>query len=294
MLNSLCINALFIMRLGLNLGLLALLSYYVTYTLLTWQYPISTNAQAQTNNDAPTNLSARATSTTYLDVVPLTHAQLFGQTSVTNKPVVDTTPQNLPTTSLNLTLRGVVYHEDPNLSLAMIQIANKTTKKYRVGEFVQPQVKLHAIHSRKVVLFRHGQYETLLLKGDDTRQQSQINNTPLKPSNPITSDKTPEQLLKRYQQQLRSSPQSLLRLARVKPMKKNGRFIGYRLRPNHDEAVFQTFGLQSGDILTAVNGIKLDSPLKGLSVIQQLANTKQLNLELRRNGQTLDLSFSLE
>jgi general secretion pathway protein C len=81
---------------------------------------------------------------------------------------------------------------------------------------------------------------------------------------------------------------------RISAVKRGGRFIGYRIKPGKDATLLSRFNLQSGDILTAVNGVKLDSPLKGLGLIQQLATANQVDLEVLRNGRVVSLSFFIE
>ena len=85
-----------------------------------------------------------------------------------------------------------------------------------------------------------------------------------------------------------------MNLVRAAPVNENGQFIGYRISPGQDRALFNKFGLQNGDVVTAVNGITLDNPLKGFKVLEQVANATQLNLQVKRRGEVMDLQFYIE
>jgi general secretion pathway protein C len=86
----------------------------------------------------------------------------------------------------------------------------------------------------------------------------------------------------------------LAQLARIQPAYDEGKLIGYRLDAGKDKTLLSHFNLQVGDILTTVNDVELDSPLKGLSLIQQLSEADQLNLTVLRNGRTHSQSFNIK
>ena len=159
------------------------------------------------------------------------------------------------------------------------------------GNFPLPAgAVLHKIYEKYVVLSRNGRYESLRFDESDSSKNT-FNSHPQ--SNEV-SQETPSQLLGQFQQQLRTKPESLMRLVRIYPVKESESFIGYRLKPGHDKNIMSQFGLESGDIVTAVNDVTLDSPLKGLGLIQQLATADRIDLQVLRDGQSLSLSFAID
>lgn len=268
--------------LGINTILVVLLSYIVTLQGLNFFLPSQTKvplpviqpATLQTTNNVSSNFQQ------------LSNIALFGKIS-TSTAYTTTKTELPPETRLNLTLRGIYYSSTVNDSFAMIAQGTQDTKLYRVGDQLNNSVTIVAIYAKHITLSRFGKQELLRLEGD---KDSQANIT----SSPTPTTRQNERLLAQYQQQLRTNPQTLARLMRITPAIHQGETIGYRLGTGQEKGILSQFGLQSGDILTEVNGVRLDSPLKGLQVIQKLAHTKQIDLNILRDGQTEYISLSVE
>ena len=71
---------------------------------------------------------------------------------------------------------------------------------------------------------------------------------------------------------------------RAEPYRQAGKLKGYRIFPGRDKNLFGQLGLEPGDVVTAVNGIPLDSPLKGLEVMQNITDASEVNVDVLRNG----------
>lgn len=269
----------------INVSLAVWLGYQLVYLFLTWQTP-----------HLPTQILTTATPeattvTKPIDITQITAAHLFGiMPAVTEASVA-----NAPETKLNLKLRGIYYSSDPNKSFAVIAETEGKHQLYRQGATVSSAVILQKILPKSVILDRNGRYETLKLTTPPSDNSAQATlQTGAAQKNAVDENLTPAQLLSTYQQQLRENPQKLLSLVRLEPVEREGKFGGFRLSPGRDATLFTRFNLKSGDVLVAVNGIDLDSPLKGLSLIEQLGQTSQLNLAILRNGQPVSLSFSVD
>jgi len=240
--------------------------------------------------------------TTVLDISNLLKSQLFGQTKTAVSQVAVETEQLLET-KLNLKLHGIFFTPDGRgefESWAMITQPNGKSGIYNENSALSVNenlplpagAMLHKIYEKYVVLSRNGRYESL--RFDES--ESSNNNVVDYPQNEgiAIHQENPSQLLGQFQQQLRTKPESLMRLVRIFPISESGKFIGYRLKPGHDKNIMSQFGLESGDIVTAVNDVTLDSPLKGLGLIQQLATADRIDLQVLRDGQALSLSFAIE
>jgi general secretion pathway protein C len=232
--------------------------------------------------------------TPILNISELLNAGLFGQNTSHIAMQIAKTP---PETKLNFKLHGVYYSSNPHTSFAMIATAKNKSASYRVGDSLPSGAKLEQIKPKQVILLRNGRQETLTLV--DTQNKISIRSQPdyaiaIPEKNYGNNSVSPEKLLGNYQRQLRTNPNKLMKLMRIYPVNQGGQLIGYRLRPGKDATLLSKFNLQSGDILTTVNGVKLDSPLKGLGMMQQLATTNHINLEVLRQGQVVSLSFNVE
>lgn len=270
----------------INISLAALLGYQLVVLFLA-SYVSSPVTQIM-----PTSSAASVTSKT-INISNVITAHLFG----TMPAAATVEVANAPDTQLNLKLHGIYYTTDNTNSFAVIAETEGKDRLYRQGATLTGGVVLQEIHRKAVILARHGHYETLKLTGTASNAIATNSSNSSKATNATTTTEdeklTPAQLLGNYQQQLRENPQKLLSLVRLEPVEQEGKFSGFRLSPGRDAALLSRFDLKSGDILVAVNGVDLDSPLKGLSLIEQLGQSSQLNLAILRNGQPLSLSFTI-
>jgi len=88
-------------------------------------------------------------------------------------------------------------------------------------------------------------------------------------------------------------PQALEDIAFASPFVRNGQFLGFRLRPGRDRQLMQKLGLSNGDVITEVNGSRLNSPMQGLAMLQQLMSADQISVRVLRVGTEIPLTFSL-
>jgi len=269
-----------LIRWSINIALAVVLSYSIVQLIF--------SAAPKQHTPQPIINQAQPPTTPTLDISPLIKAYLFGKPKPAKTQIISRTPP--PETKLNLKLHGIYYSSDPTMSYAMISTANGKSTSYRVGQTVSNSgALLHQIQSRRIILLRNGRHETLYIMGTKPTHSQEETTTTV-----ATNNRKTEKLLAQYQHQLKTNPNSIMKLMRISPVKQKGQLVGYRIKPGKDASLLSHFKLQSGDILTAINGVKLDSPLKGLGLIQQLATAKQINLEILRNGQTLPLFFMVE
>ena len=278
----------------INLGLCGMIGYSMVELLLT--SPTMSWVQRIPHNQLLPQLKpAQSVTKVNLDISVLKQAYLFG-----NPPEISTQRaadiQLLPQTHLDLKLHGIYYSSNRHTSFAMIADSLGKTNLYHANESLPGGIILHEIHKKHVTLLRNGQSEILNLL--DSKNPTLITTTTNYAKNAQnvsnTDELSPEQLLGHYQNQLQTDPNSLMKLIRILPINQGGRLVGYQVNPGEDSHLLNRFNLQPGDILTTINGIKLDNPINGLSAIQQLANAEQINLEVLRNQQPLSFAFNVE
>jgi len=66
---------------------------------------------------------------------------------------------------------------------------------------------------------------------------------------------------------------------------------GFRVHSRNSAALLARLGLESGDLVTEVNGIRLDGPLAGLAAADELASADELTVALVRNGAPVTVSL---
>ncbi|MCK5522418.1 MAG: type II secretion system protein GspC [Thiomargarita sp.] len=276
----------------INIMLAAILGYS-TIQLFFLFYTVPLNTQIKGKIFHPRIQSEFSPPT--INTSTLLSALLFGKPKINHSQMTGQ-KKTLPETKLNLKLQGIYYSSNSQISRAMIAAKDGKSAAYRIRQSLPNGVILHEIYPKKVILLRNGQYETLRFLKNKKSDKSQFLTKRDKKMRrgKRQSNERPEKLLGNYQRQLQTNPNALIKLIRISPVNQGNRFLGYRLKPGRNAAILSQFNLQTGDILTSVNGVKLDSPLKGLGVIQQLATANQIDLEVLRNGSITSLSFAVE
>ncbi|NOX75133.1 MAG: type II secretion system protein GspC [Gammaproteobacteria bacterium] len=222
---------------------------------------------------------------------------LFGKVQkVVPKPVAAMT--EAPDTRLNLKLSGVLVSGDPRTARATIGDGKGKEDAYGVGESLPGNAVLREIYADRVILEYRGRLETLRLpkeapasKFASGRPASSRGRARGAGSRAETSA-----LLKQYRGALMTNPQSLMNLVRTSPVtdRVTGRLKGFKIYPGRDRKLLGKFGLKAGDVVTGVNGVALDNPIKGLEIMRDLSTANSVNLEVERNGVRQSFSFQLD
>lgn len=84
--------------------------------------------------------------------------------------------------------------------------------------------------------------------------------------------------------QARGNVGSLLTSVRLEPRLDNGATSGFMVRMIRPGSLLAQLGIRKGDVLMQVNGVELNSPEKGLQVVQQLREARTISISLERNG----------
>lgn len=222
------------------------------------------------------------------------------------KPVVQApvVPQEAPDTTLRLTLKGVVASGDMMDAWAIIADRMGNEDSYGIESNLPDGAVLKEIYADRIILEHNGRLETLRLPKDDmtgagvssavsnrsSRRQASTRNTgrstqiSRSSSNVNRVSSAGTAVLKDYRDKLLTDPQSVMNTVRAEPYRQAGKLKGYRIFPGRDKGLFGTLGLEPGDVVTSVNGIELDSPLKGLEVMQSITDATEVNVDVLRNG----------
>ncbi len=230
---------------------------------------------------------------------------LFGKIEVNKpKPKLEQSIETAPPTKLNLKLKGLFFSDNKISARAIIADAKQREDSYAVGDDVPGGAIVHDILKTKVVLMRNGKLEVLELPKEiplsaansgSSASASRYRNNLRASSSPIIDSSKGDQgeLLKQYRDALVSNPQSVMGLISARPYSKDGRLVGYRIKPGKDRHLLRRFGLRSGDVVTSVNGVPMNNPIKALEVLRDLSTATSLSVEIERNGTPQSLSFPI-
>lgn len=250
---------------------------------------------------APEPATGEVASASRVDYAAMAAWRLFGRLE-TERPV-EAPPTPLPITPLNLRLVGVFFIErDNDRALALIAEGSGQERGYRVGESLPGGARLDRVQRDHVVVSRNGRQEVLNLPKLSESSSIPLPSPPASPvpdqeSSPVSSLEPraidASVIAQRLRGQMATRPQALEDIAFASPYVQNGQFLGFRLRPGRDQQLLRQLGLNNGDVITEINGSRLNNPMQGLSVLQEVMNADQISMRVLRNGAEVPLTFSL-
>ena len=221
----------------------------------------------------------------------LTSANIFGvnEKSVTQKQ------SKAPETKLNLTLKGVLAATPMRMASAIIaQGKNGKEDIYGIGDKMPGGVTVKEIYPEYVMLERSGRLETLKLQKVSGIGNLQNASKTSSGKGGAASSGSPEAALKNIRSNILKNPASFGDYALPVVVKEKGKQIGYRLQPQQKGELLSELGIQNNDVITQINGIKLDKPQNGISALRKLSTAKNLSIVVKRDGAEVPLNISLE
>ena len=178
-----------------------------------------------------------------------------------------------PETSLSLKLFGVTSSSDQNF--AIIGLNSGDQRKYIAGESILENVFLESIHKDYVTINRSGSseslsFDTLSLIGG--MLDAVLSNSEKALKNNVISSQW-------------LADQDISDLVSFVPIITDGVLAGLELNPGADNKFFDSFDLEVGDILIAVNGMKISEFDQNYSssLNSIFSESSNIDLELIRN-----------
>jgi len=200
---------------------------------------------------------------------------------------------NVTETRLNLKLMGLRRGLGTIPSSAIVEGPNKKQEIYYIGDKLPSGgAVVKEIFTQYMIISRQGKHEKLTLFTVLKTKQLSEAQLSARSLTDLTSNTFITNKLNKYKGIAFKEPSALNGIVSIRPVVKDDKFIGYQLSPGIDSRFFAQAGLKRGDVLTSINGIKLDSPNKGLSLMSSLALSSDLELTVDRGGEQLSFKYS--
>jgi len=212
-----------------------------------------------------------------VDLAAIVNAHLFGIANVGGDGGV-------ATTAANLVLAGVLAGLVPDQGWAIIGETPQQARVYATGATLPGGARLVAVYPNRVLLERGGVREQLLmprLSGGGAAPQAAY--APAAAAQERTLAESVSELVNQ-------NPNVANELLRPQPVFAGGELRGYRVYPGRNRAQFLRMGLQPGDLVTAVNGVALNDPNRGLEILRGVGQGTAVTLSIDRGGQQQTLS----
>ncbi|MFK8081033.1 MAG: type II secretion system protein GspC [Granulosicoccus sp.] len=286
------VNILMVIALGLALAIFSL-KLLPQGTAAVSPSSIQTRA-AGSNNGAP------APSPTDLARV-IASVHLFGDATKQIKPVEKAPDpvEPIEDTSLNLQLAGVFAFTPAESAIAIISAGSAEQNAYGIGDKISGDTSLEAVYPDHVILRNRGKLEKLSLPENvqpialapvqaapsNNRQNAQSQNV----GQPVELPSNPREL----RDTLARNPSMLGRVVAAEPYQENGKLVGYRITPKQNPEILEAQGIVSGDVITRVNNIQLNSQKQGIRALRNAVKAENLEVVVLRDGIEVPISISL-
>ena len=194
---------------------------------------------------------------------------------------------------LGIALLGTVAGS-PEISRAIVKdLKTNVLNIYKTGDTIV-SASLESIEKDGIVLLHEGQRKKIDLRIKESGKQEtvipeitmaknatqQFEDQPASKSNPTFADKL------RY-------AASMIPKADVKPHIIDGQVEGLRVTGLEDIQGAEDLGLKNGDVIRTVNGQRLDSKQKAYQISKKVRSQTAMDIELMRDNNIKEFSFSL-
>lgn len=85
----------------------------------------------------------------------------------------------------------------------------------------------------------------------------------------------------------------VLMQATAEPYMENGTIVGFKVSQIDADSIYAKAGLIDNDVITGINGQELNSIAGSIKLMQSLKGSDHLEVELRRNGQSMKYSIDV-
>jgi general secretion pathway protein C len=248
------------------------------------QILVATLLSSSPEASAPAATAPPARSRTWADRQIILTRNLFNSSTLNPTPteavedVVDLEKSQLP-----VTLLGTFAASDPELSRATLQDREKNeTLVVGVGDQIKQKALVTRIERRRVVLTENGAPRELTLDDESIGTPSVVRRVAARPTRaarPVRRRADTDVSLTR--EQIRDTirdPSDLLSQARVLPKFEDGEMVGLQVSGIKPGSLFESIGMQEGDVITEFNGIPISSPEDSARALQELGTAEVLDI----------------
>ncbi|MGJ3232713.1 MAG: type II secretion system protein N [Oceanicaulis sp.] len=200
-----------------------------------------------------------------------------------------------PETRLNLVLRGVRTGASPLDGSAVIEAPGQGQRALPAGAEIADGVRLVEIFPDRVIINRRGARETIYLR-EESRRAAAAAAAPRPAAAPGAASSRAAPLSGEPDLELaaRLDTEDWVDGLRLEPVLDGGAMRGLRVRDNTRLEVLRAAGLQPGDVILSVNGVRLDGASAARAVAQSFETAGEVRLQIERAGAPVELVIPLQ
>jgi general secretion pathway protein C len=231
---------------------------------------------------------ASAATVPVVDPSAIANAHLFGSPVAGEMAIA-------PVSGVPLVLVGTIAFENPAAGFAIIGESAQAARFVRAGSAIMAGSTLVSVFRDRVMVDRGGTLQAVILPrelppgmfiadANDPAVDAGGQAAPVNLSLGSGGGGRPrnKRMAAAETQAMYDFPPELGRAAQVSTVIVDGRLRGYKLEPGKDPKVFKALGMQSGDVVIAVNGYPVWHPEGRLAMVNALLPGEQIELAVTR------------
>jgi len=228
---------------------------------------------------------------------------IFNSAKPTAAPVAEAAPAEV--TQLKLKLWGTAVFDTGGSFSIIEDLGARKQGVYGINATVPGNATVKAIEWDKVVLVHNGKDEILELEkpaataGLGKSQTAAAARAPAAPGAGTGAgiQQTAENEYVVPRAEVDSALENMSQLftqIRAVPHFEGGQSVGFRLFAIRRGSLFDRIGLKNGDIIRSINGNEMNDPSKAVSLLQELRDASNLDVDITRNQQPQKLTYSFQ
>ena len=202
---------------------------------------------------------------------------------------------NAPKTSLKLKLVGLMYSTDKSQARAIIESPKDGARSYAIHERGADKAEIYSIEPDRVILFHAGQQEALMLdpKQEASSIQPNTGNQPINDPNKNQASTKSQAASSQYSTDIPKKTAELMREFSATPVMDEGELLGFRLKALRKPEIMKEWGIDPNDVITAVNGIPLNTPGRIMVLYDKLKKQREFEITLNNDGNSRTITVEL-
>lgn len=204
--------------------------------------------------------------------------------------------QPMEQTKLQVRLWGTVFSEGAASYAVIEDLKDKKQSLYRIDDKIQIAT-VKQILREKVILNSNGKDEVLDMedKTPPATNKAIFPPVPMGEAQPPSPSESENVKLSRSDiQESISDMNNLMKQARIRPHFTDGKPDGLTITGVRPDSIFTKLGLQSGDIISGVDGREIQSVDDALRLYQSLKSSPNVSVQIRRRGEQKSMNYSIE
>jgi general secretion pathway protein C len=194
--------------------------------------------------------------------------------------------EQLEATTLPLSLIGTAAAGDPALSWAAVQ--DHDARKHltlQQGDTVNGKATVHSIEPKRIVLRENGELRELALSDDPpaatrSKKKSRARSRPAARRSARTSTRRSAKPPTPQPKNPLADAAAFLSQANLVPKFENGEMVGVQVDDIEAGSAFEAAGIQSGEVITELNGIRIDSPEKSQQALAAFTGSEIISIKV--------------